>query len=401
MIIEAREDTITLRGDIKTNIWPAIQAAAALLLDNHPAGIIVDCSAVDVVTPKGAETFADAFAYISAHNARIVVAGLRPELLEVGKTVPGMRSQVPLAASVEEARASLELEELTLKRGKAEIAAVVPVVGNWQRAVYYARKFALGENCEIHLVDLLKVPRTLPLGTPLPERENEVKTRLDMGKKLVEDSGIKCFTHIERVRSESAGLIDFLSRLKADFAVISVDKGDRTEPSIEESEAMTVLEGAGCEVSLIKGAPVEKTEPVLKHIVVPVVGAWEHALEHACRIAASRETTVVSLAYLLTIPRAEPIDIAKPDEEARIHDYFSEAVSIGKKFGVAVNPDVERVRDPVLGLMKMLESNSFDLSIVGVKRTTEGDYHIARSMAIALMQEQPCETMFLRVSHGI
>lgn len=397
MIIEAREDTITLRGDVKSNIWAAIQAAAALLLENHPAGIIVDCSGVNAVTPKGAETFTDAFAYISAHNAKIVVAALRPELLEVGKTVPGMRSQIPVAATVEEARASIDLEEITLKRGKAEVAAVVPMVGNWARATYYARKFAVGENCEIHLVDLLKVPRTLPIGTPLPDEENEAKARLDAARKLVEDSGFKSFTHVEKVRSESAGLLDFLARLKADFTVLSIDKGDRNDPFMEESEAMSVLAAAGCEVSLIKGAPSVKAEPALKHIVVPAVGSWEHALEHACKIASSRETTVVSLVYLLTIPRAEPIDVPKPDEEARIGDYFSEAVRIGRKFGVAVNPDVERVRDPVLGLMKMLESDDFDLAIVGVENETAGDYHIARAIAIALMQEQPCETMFLRV----
>ena len=98
MIIEARDDTITLRGEVKTNIWPAIQAAAALLLENHPTGIILDGSGLTKVTVKGAETFADAFDFIVAHNARIMVVGLTEEMIEVGQAVPGVRSQLPIAA---------------------------------------------------------------------------------------------------------------------------------------------------------------------------------------------------------------------------------------------------------------------------------------------------------------
>ena len=35
MIIEAREDVVTLRGNLLENMWPAIQAAANLLLKQH------------------------------------------------------------------------------------------------------------------------------------------------------------------------------------------------------------------------------------------------------------------------------------------------------------------------------------------------------------------------------
>ena len=165
MIIEAREDTITLRGSLKSNIWAAIQAAAALLLENHPTGIIIDCSLLTHISPKGAETFADAFKYIQEHDARIVLAGLSKEMIEIGKEVPGVRSQISMAATVEEARASIKLEEIVPERGRAKIAAVVPMLGNWRRAVYIADKLARGENSEVHLVDLIKVPRSLPIGT--------------------------------------------------------------------------------------------------------------------------------------------------------------------------------------------------------------------------------------------
>lgn len=395
MIIEAREDTVTLRGDIKSNIWPAIQAAASLLLRNHPIGIIIDASGVAKCTAKGAETFADAFRYISSQDARIVVAGLDMELREIGKTVPGVRSQVPLADTVEEARASIALEEPTPQRGKARIAGVAPLLGNWQRAVYHADKLAVGENCEIHLVDLIKVPRTLPLGSPLPEREAASLERLDRAKKLVEQSRLKGFTHVEHLRSESAGLAQFVDRLEADFAVVSLDCGMEADPHMDESEAMSLMEEADFELSLIKGAP-DSEAGFASNVVVPAVGAWDHALEHACRLVKGQNATI-TVVYLITVPRTEAIDAPKPDAEAAAEDCASEAHRIGKTYGAMVNPIVERVRDPIPAFLRMVKTAGYGLAVVGIKRETTGDYHVAHALADSLMHELPCEVVWLKV----
>ncbi len=394
MIIEAREDTITLRGEIRSNIWPAIQAAAALLLENHPTGIIIDCSGLTQITAKGAETFAGAFGYISAHNARIVVASLSPEMLEIGKAVPGVRSQLPVADTVEEARASLKLEEITPERGKARLAGVAPVMGKWERAIFYADKLAIGENCEIHLVDLIKVPRTLPVGSPLPEREAAGQSRLESAKALVRATGLKCYSHVERVRSKSQGLMDFVAQLDADFAVVSIDSMDKNTPSMDESEAMTLMEEAEFELTLVKGAPAD-TKRTAKRVVVPAVGAWQHAIEHACKLSMGTDA-VVDVVYLIQIPRSELIDASKPDAEAAANDCAKEALRIGRRYGAKVNPTVERVRDPILGFMKLFDSAGFDLAVVGIRHEVVGDYHIAQAIAGALLQDLPCEVVFLK-----
>jgi len=395
MIIEAREDTITLRGEIRSDIWPAIQAAAALLLENHPTGIIIDCSGLTNITAKGAETLADAIRYIAAHNARIVVAALSPELLEIGKSVPAVRAQLPVAATVEEARSALMLVELTPQRGKARLAGVAPILGNWRRAIYFADKLAIGENCEIHLVDLIRVPRTLPVGTPMPEREAAGQARLEAAKGLVRETRLKSFSHVERVRSESGGLVEFVKHLEADFAVVSIDRGERADPHMDEPEAMSLLESASFEVSLVKGAPEKANQPVT-HPVVPAVGAWEHAVEHACKLV-SGASAIVTVIYLIPIPRSEPIDAARPDAEAAASDCAKEASRIGKRYSVKVESRTERVRDPILGFLQLFGQNGCDLAVVGVKRETTGDYHIAHAIAAELFQELPCETVFLRV----
>lgn len=395
MIIEARDDTITLRGEVKGNIWPAIQAAAALLLENHPTGIILDGSGITKITSKGAETFADAFSFIAAQNARIMVVGLSEEMLVIGKTVPGVRSQLPIAATVEEARASLELGEMTPRRGKARVAAVVPILGNWRRAVYFADKLACGENCEVHLVDLIKVPRTLPIGQPLPERETEGQARLEEAQGLVRKTGLKSFSHVERVRSEM-GLDDFALRLHGDFAVVSIDRAGKDEPCMEEAEGLLLQEAAPFEVSLFKGAPSEPTRPPT-NVVVPAIGAWDHAVEHACKLIQG-EDAVLTVVYVIAIPRTEPLDAPRPDDDVAADDCAKEAHRIGKKYGVKVNATSERVRDPVLGFLKLVEKGGFDLAVVGVKRETTGDYHVAHATAVALLDELPCETIFLRTA---
>ncbi|MCE5199970.1 MAG: universal stress protein [Armatimonadota bacterium] len=394
MIIEAREDTIILRGEIRSNLWAAIQAAAALLLKNHPTGIIIDCTALSKITPSGAETFADAFRYIQERDARIVVAGLSPELVEIGKEVPGVRSQLPLADTVDEARASLQLEEITPVRGKARVAAVVPILGNWMSAISHAEKLATGESVEIHLVDLIKVPRTLPLGTPLPERETAGQERLERAAAAVRASGLKVFTHVERIRIESTGLVEFVKQLGADYAVVSIDRGERQDPHIEESEAMSLLEAADFEVSLVKGATSEDGVHA-KHPVVPAVGAWSHALEHACKLAYG-EHSVVTVVSIISVPRTEPIDAPRPDAEVAAQDAAKEAQRIARPYNVKINPVVERVRDPILGFMRLFSKYEFDLAVVGVMRETLGDYHIAHAIAQELLQELPCETVFLR-----
>lgn len=395
MIIEARDDTITLRGEVKTNIWPAIQAAASLLLENHPTGIILDCSGVTKVTTKGAETFADAFDYIAAQNARIVVVGLGDEMLRVGRAVPGVRSQLPIAATVEEARASLALAELTPRRGKAHIAGVVPILGNWRRAIYLADKLAVGENCEMHLVDLIKVPRTVPIGSPLPEREAAGQARLAEAQELVRKTGLRCFTHVERVRSETA-LDDFIQRLNAGFTVVSIDRAPRGEPNIDESDALSLQEAAPFEVSLIKGAPDDPNRPPT-NVVIPAIGAWDHAVEHACKLVRGEEA-VVNVVYLIAIPRTEPLDAPRPDAESAAADCEKEALRIGKRCGVKVVAAAERVRDPVLGFVRLAQTRGFDMAVVGVKRETTGDYSVAHATAVALLDELPCETVFLRTA---
>src|SRR5437588_9246379 len=89
MIIEARGDVVTLRGRLARNQWQNIKAAANHLLENHPHGIILDCSHIEAATEQGIETFVDARLDIEAQGARIMLAGVPRFVLEGMRAVPG------------------------------------------------------------------------------------------------------------------------------------------------------------------------------------------------------------------------------------------------------------------------------------------------------------------------
>ena len=142
MIIETKDDVVRLSGSLTRNQWMTIKAAVNLLLTNRPEGIIVDCSHLDSISEAGAKTFLEAMRDIEAMKARIIVVRLPEQVLAVCKTVPGVRSQLPLADSIEEARASLRMmnrpgvreKRVSAKdeNAKRSESILVPIVANME-----------------------------------------------------------------------------------------------------------------------------------------------------------------------------------------------------------------------------------------------------------------------------
>ncbi|HEY3283294.1 MAG TPA: STAS domain-containing protein [Armatimonadota bacterium] len=109
MIIEARDDVIRLTGAMEKNAWSSIQAALNFLLKDRPKGIIVDCLGLRIVSEEGADTFLEMIEYTQAKGKRILFCNLPENAREQVKRIPGLRSQLPIANSLEEARQSLEV----------------------------------------------------------------------------------------------------------------------------------------------------------------------------------------------------------------------------------------------------------------------------------------------------
>lgn len=258
MIIEAREDVVRLEGALDKNIWPTIQAAANLLLRKHVQGIIIDASGLVRCSADGANTFRDAMNYIERYHARIVVAAIPPEVMETIRAVPGVRSRLPIAETIDDARSSLLLD--VSKRGKPVAGRrqlqdiVVPLIGDHSpvTATALACRLARSEaqKPRIHLIYVLEVPRILTLTAPLPEEEGVASRIMEGAEAIVRREGLMAVTYVSRARDAGEEIVQQAREVGANIIVLAYEPDG--EGDIMDRVAKTLISRAHCEVILNK-----------------------------------------------------------------------------------------------------------------------------------------------------
>lgn len=259
MIIEARGDVVKLEGTLEKNHWPTIQAAANLLLRQHPQGILVDGCELKSVTPEGARTFGSAMDYIERYKARIVVCNLPESVTEAIRAVPGVRSRLPVAGSIEEGRASLALSRPGAVRPTGRRRTLQNILVPLLRAdtpettVTLACRLAKpeGQAAHLHLAYVLEVPRHLPLNAPLPEEEATAGKILDAAEHWVRQQGLTPVPHVRRARDAGEEIVQQAGELGVSIIVIAYT------PIPDDDDDMrrivrAVLDRAPCEVVLNK-----------------------------------------------------------------------------------------------------------------------------------------------------
>lgn len=194
MIVESYEDVIILTGALRSNFWETIHTAISLTLKRHPTGVVIDCGGITEITLAGAETFHDAIDFIAEHDrARIVVAAVPSHVLEVIMSVPEVRSQLPIAETVESARRSLDLlvvqEDHEPKKKKKEIEnvertilAVLSGDESDEELLLLIKEFVDSTPGKVVLLFPVVVPRNLPLQAPMPELEERAIKAIDFSK---------------------------------------------------------------------------------------------------------------------------------------------------------------------------------------------------------------------------
>ncbi len=257
MIIETRGDVVKLSGTLHKNQWLTIRAAAGMLLNDHPQGIIVDCSQLEEVSEEGAKTFLEAMRDIDAAKTRIIVVSLPDKVLRVLKTVPGVRSQLPIAATVEEARASLQIHKTSatlVTSATPNRAGVILVLLIADTDLSYgadlAARLARAGRAEIRIVYLLEVTRTLPLNAPLLELEKAAQELLAKATQYTRQYNVTASEHVERVRDAVDGALGAIRLHGATQVVVGAsshstvhDDHDRFDQLVE-----ALLHRAPCEV---------------------------------------------------------------------------------------------------------------------------------------------------------
>ena len=263
IIIEARGDVVALDGTLDRDLWPTIQAAANLLLRQHPQGIIVDGAALVGCTPEGAKTFREAMNYIERYKARIVVSCLSEPVMDVLRSVPDVRSRLPVSDTIDDARASLKLSRAegaqARGRGRPTQDIVVPLLraDTPEAAVMLACRLAKAEEqkSRIHLAYILEVSRQLPLTAPLPAEEADAARTLDAAASWVKREGLDAVPHVLRTRDAGEEIVQQAALWHAGFVVLTRPcSGDDGEDALRRI-IQTVLERAPCEVILNKLPP--------------------------------------------------------------------------------------------------------------------------------------------------
>ncbi len=265
MIISSKNDVIQLSGSLNKNQWLTIKAAANLLMREHPEGIIIDCGELTTVSEDGAKTFLDAMKDIQAAGARMVVSNLPENVLQVVRSVPGVRSQLPIAATVEEARQSLRMggavQHTDGDHAATKGAIVLPLMPDLdvEHALTISGRLARDLGASIHLVYLLEVARHLPIGSPLAEQESAANAAVEQGVQIARKKGLRVVPHIERVRAPEEGLLQLLRSYKAGYVVLGAFASHSDEATFH-GLVDTLLHRAPCNV-LIGRRAVESDRP--------------------------------------------------------------------------------------------------------------------------------------------
>lgn len=258
MIIETRSDVVRLSGSLHKNQWLTIKAAANLLLHEHPQGIIIDCADLSDISEEGAKTFLDAMRNIEAAKSRIMVANLPEPVLKVIRTVPGVRSQLPIAESVEAARASLRMHKkgpqpgtpADAKRGGPVILVPLLADVDLTYGADLGGRLAKVARGEVRLVYLLEVTRTLPLNAPLLEQEQDAQNSLSISLPQAKQHGIPVSENVERVREAIDGILTSIKTYGASTLVIGATSHEHTHGDNDRFHeiADALLHRAPCEV---------------------------------------------------------------------------------------------------------------------------------------------------------
>ncbi len=128
-------------------------------------------------------------------------------------------------------------------------AILVPTTGTpyAERGVELACRLAQEQEGEILLVYVIEVPRTLPLGAPMPEAEKEAAAALETARGIVSLHNLPARTIVYRARDAGNGVIAVATEHRADLIVLGIGPHRHTG-GLWSRTAETLLHRAPCEV---------------------------------------------------------------------------------------------------------------------------------------------------------
>jgi len=87
-----------------------------------------------------------------------------------------------------------------------------------------------GPQTEIHLIYVLMVPRSLPMGSPLPDEEAKADEALTRAEKVIGE--VKVARHVVRGRSIPDAVMEAAGKLKAAEIIVGLDGSAAGDESV-------------------------------------------------------------------------------------------------------------------------------------------------------------------------
>jgi nucleotide-binding universal stress UspA family protein len=131
---------------------------------------------------------------------------------------------------------------------------LVPTSGTLysERGIELACRLGQEQKAEIFLVNVIEVPRTLPLEAPLPEAEAKAEDIIKRGEEIVSLRGLEAKGEVKRGRVAGEEIIRAAKDLDADLVVMGIRSTIRMAQEVFGHTCDLVVRRAPCEVIVDK-----------------------------------------------------------------------------------------------------------------------------------------------------
>jgi nucleotide-binding universal stress UspA family protein len=152
---------------------------------------------------------------------------------------------------------------------------LVPILEHYysERAVELASRLGGTQKAEILLGYVIEVPRTLPLGVPLPDTERAAREALDQAKTIVKMHNLEVSTEIIRARQAGEGIARVARDRGVDLIVMGISPGERLTEGSAARCAESLFRHAPCEVILDRLAETSIGATAAEPAAAPAGGA--------------------------------------------------------------------------------------------------------------------------------
>jgi len=127
---------------------------------------------------------------------------------------------------------------------------LVPILEHYysERAVELASRLGQMQKATILLGYVVEVPRTLPLGVPLPQVEEQAREFLAQAKTICGMHALQAQVELLRVREVGEGIARVARDRGVDLIVLGISPGERLSEGSTARTAESLLRHAPCEV---------------------------------------------------------------------------------------------------------------------------------------------------------